>query len=356
MEILITDCGIYPHNSDAYYESFHIADLLSSKYDVDIFKDRILDIPQGKDIKSFDEIIHKKYEIIISLNPIDFSYIIKYIKLAKHKPSIIFIDRFSLTEKLYNHLKSPYTKILIKILKYMSFYFTTRKNETNMAQRFFSGLNIVYIPPYISNSHFAEKPNSDCDFPILFSSIIDNKYSDLKTLIKAIKYIANSDFAERNDFKIDVIGNGVDYEKFKRKIARNKISEYFVFNSGNDYSHIQPQLRIHLFSLVIPSNLAFLNETLSLMANGIPAIIDSDSNEFINDTINGLIFEKGNWRDLANKIMLMLATDTKEMKMNAISKAREIEASYDFKLLSAVDNVVNAVRQMKYDEEIDSKL
>ena len=349
MDILIIDTGIYKVDSDIYYEAFHIADLLKNKFNVDIFKDRILDKPDGANVKTFDEIIHKKYEMIISLNPSDFEYIIKYKKFSKYSPLIVFEDRFDFIDYLYNNKRNLFTKNFMKIIQNIAVYIGITEKIVNKARRVLSGIDIEYLPPYISEKHFAENKNNNYEFEILFSSILDRKKSDLDTLIKAVKFISKSDFAERNNFTIDIFSNGIDCDYLKKQISKNKLDDYFVFNDSDKYEFLSDNIRKHKTAVIIPVKHAFPNEELSCLANGVPVLIDSEFNNFIRDTQN-------DYRDLAEKIMLMLYSDLSKMKEIAKNTAIKISANWNLKFISIIDKAVETLNKSKYDGEIESKL
>jgi len=75
---------------------------------------------------------------------------------------------------------------------------------------------------------------------------------------------------------------------------------------------------------------------LEAMASGTPPVGSTAGGipEVIVDGVNGLLFKKGNWRDLANKI-LMLIEDRVLRNRLAMNARKTVEENYDWPVIAS---------------------
>lgn len=200
-----------------------------------------------------------------------------------------------------------------------------------------SGRNIKVIPPLIpfkkskiSKTKLREKYGFRKDDTIILSlgSIKKIKGSDI--LINGF-FLLGKDYIEKNQIRLLYVGDGIMKKELKEKIKNRGFEKYAKFFGNIPYEKVPEMYRItDIF--VIPSLFeSFGISYLEAIFNGLP-VIGSDTyviNKFIIDNKNGLLFEKNNYKDLANKIKELI--NKKELAKNLGEKAKKYyKKSYIF--------------------------
>lgn len=129
------------------------------------------------------------------------------------------------------------------------------------------------------------------------------KFKGWETFIDAIDYIINE--LKVKNIMFIVVGDGKDFLNMKLKIKKCSIEDNII-HLNNIYHKELSNVYNFIDVLVFPS----FRESLGLvpleaLACGTPVIASSIpvTNEYIEDGLNGFIFEKGNCKDLAKKII-----------------------------------------------------
>jgi glycosyltransferase involved in cell wall biosynthesis len=139
---------------------------------------------------------------------------------------------------------------------------------------------------------------------------------DLETLIKAVKLL------EDKEFKVMIIGKpygkeGEEYfQSLKRKVVELRLKDKVVFEGNVAFKDI---LQYYQQSTVFvnPSSTGSLDKTvLEAMACEIPSITCNEAflNVFDGEMKKKCYFEKGDYRDLAEKIELFINNDETELR------------------------------------------
>jgi glycosyltransferase involved in cell wall biosynthesis len=133
-------------------------------------------------------------------------------------------------------------------------------------------------------------------------------------LLRAFKHISNE---LPKSFRLVIVGpltgayntaQQSSYAEAIVKYAREKLSERVIFTGENDKSSLRI-LYSNAYCLVLPSLAeAFPMVLLEAMASGTPPIgsIAGGIPDIITDGVNGLLFRKGDWKDLANKLQILI--------------------------------------------------
>jgi glycosyltransferase involved in cell wall biosynthesis len=372
MRILIIDMGKYFPDGDNYNEVFHIYEILTKHgYQTDLYKYTYYDKPETIHPINLETMLSRKYDIIISMGPQNSDYIYNYIKRTKLSPIIIFFDRYDYLKmltskpKFFEFKKKEFIKKTAKILPYIYLYLTNDE-YTLHAVTGLIGINAEYIPPYINPKHFTYDKDllkDDKNKPVLFINRLNYKQNAIETLIQAVKYITKTDFLETHNLLIDISKDGDDVEKFVKDITHEKLTEYFRLVPHIPYNIFPEYVRNHRFAITVPKDYSDVKSTIISMANGLPVLIDSrfnknadpyevswadnniifarkDMRSIIKDTHNGIVFESGNYVDLAEKLMLMIDSDLTYMKRKAFETAMKFKTEfYDNKLLEIIDKI-----------------
>lgn len=133
-------------------------------------------------------------------------------------------------------------------------------------------------------------------------------------LLRAFKQIAND---VPKDYKLVIVGpltstfNSTQissYAKAMMSYAKEKLGERVVFTGAIDRNSLGI-LYSSAYCFVLPSLAeAFGMVLLEAMASGTPPISSTAGGipDIIIDCVNGLIFRKGDWKDLANKLLTLV--------------------------------------------------
>jgi glycosyltransferase involved in cell wall biosynthesis len=211
---------------------------------------------------------------------------------------------------------------------------------------------IVIVPNGVDTEFF--KPGSDGDDVLKRFSLEKQSYilfvgrvspwKGVHLLIKAFKYFIRESNTT-NSIKLAVVGPLSDsfvsrdvssYAEAIIKYAKKVLPEKVVFLGPLD----KVTLRIlysHAYCLVLPSLAeAFGMVVLEAMASGIPPIGSTAGGtpDVIVDGVNGLLFKKGDWKHLAEKLFMLLNDKSFRDKLAANAR-RDAEDKYSWSVIAS---------------------
>jgi len=361
MKILITDYGRYIPYGSSYYESLEFFNFLKNMgEDVDILKEVLVSPIEGSVDES--QALIRKYDFIISYAPFDFDFIIKYIKTTKIIPDIIFIDQFNFVRVIESKIgffspERTLFKKFVKILQYIQKYVVLSKLQEDSVHRNISGIETVYTTPYAKESYFVKSDKIFRD-KFVFSGRLNKDINDIDILLKAVNYIKkDTDFLESHNL-LCVLTDSDNSEIIKNKISKMKLDEYFIFTPPiKNYPELLSSLG---FSVVLPIKDIRISNIIETMATGLPVLIPDDKNDtklvtfngkvkenIVEDTKNGLVYDHNDYKDLAEKIMLMIDADERtyrEMRNYASTYASEFSSKYMYQ------KIYNAIKEIHFEK------
>jgi len=190
-----------------------------------------------------------------------------------------------------------------------------------------NGVDVDYFKPGLRNDEFLSKFNLEEGNYILFVGRVSSE-KGVHLLLRAFSYIAQ----ESVHVKLVIAGpltssfsaSGTSpYARAVVEYAKRRLPGRVIFTGAVN----RDELRVlysnaHLF--VLPSLAeAFPMVLLEAMASGTPPIGSTAGGipDIITDGVNGLLFKKGDWKDLATKMLTLINDETLRNKLAA--KARE---------------------------------
>jgi glycosyltransferase involved in cell wall biosynthesis len=176
-----------------------------------------------------------------------------------------------------------------------------------------NGVDTEFFRPGLKNEQILSKYGLEEQSYILFVGRVSPE-KGVHILLRAFKQIVND---VPKDFKLVIVGpltstfNSAQissYAKAMMSYAKEKLGERAVFTGAinrnslrilysNAYCFVLPSLA-EAFPMVLLEVMASETPPIGSTAGGIPDIII--------DNVNGLLFRKGDWRDLANKLLTLV--------------------------------------------------
>jgi len=191
-----------------------------------------------------------------------------------------------------------------------------------------NGVDVDYFKPGLRNSEFLSKFSLEEGDYVLFVGRVSPE-KGVHLLLKAFSHIAQ----ESTDIKLAIVGpltssfSASEASPYARAIveyAKRRIPGRVIFTGAVN----RDELRV-LYSnarfLVLPSLVeAFPMVLLEAMASGIPPIGSTAGGipDVITDGVNGLLFKKGDWKDLAMKMLTLINDETLRNKLAAKAKGK----------------------------------
>lgn len=166
------------------------------------------------------------------------------------------------------------------------------------------------------------------------------KKKEITTLIKAVALIKN----DRNILvKLSIVGKGPLYDSLREEVRKQNLVQDITFVQNVQFFKMRDLYNQHnLF--ILPSSLESLGAAvLEAMACGLPVIISNVGGmlDFVKDGKNGYIFQVGDHKDLANKIMQL--TDMKKRRRFGQESLRLVKEKFDWSILiQKYANVISA--------------
>jgi glycosyltransferase involved in cell wall biosynthesis len=176
-----------------------------------------------------------------------------------------------------------------------------------------NGVDTEFFRPGLKNEQILSKYGLEEQSYILFVGRVSPE-KGVHILLQAFKQIAND---IPKDFKLVIAGpltstfNSAEisgYAKAVMSYTKEKLSERVVFTGEIDKNSLRI-LYSNAYCFVLPSLAeAFPMVLLEAMASGTPPIGSTAGGipDIIIDGVNGLLFRKGDWRNLASKLLTLV--------------------------------------------------
>lgn len=167
----------------------------------------------------------------------------------------------------------------------------------NYYKEFFKHKNMIIIHNGLSDKNKIKSYNSTDDIfrILLIGRLTSEKNHDIA--IKACKYLISYG---KEDFKMDIWGDGPDYRKLKKRIISQGLSKYInLMGYGKN-------IPIHEYTVGLNcSNYeSFGRTTIEYMLAGIPVIaVQSGANSELITNETGFFYSKDNSKELANRLL-----------------------------------------------------
>jgi glycosyltransferase involved in cell wall biosynthesis len=199
-----------------------------------------------------------------------------------------------------------------------------------------NGVDTEFFRPGLKNEQILSKYGLEEQCYILFVGRVSPE-KGIHILLRAFKQIVND---VPKDFKLVVVGpltSAFDsaqissYAKTMMRYAKERLGERVVFTGAIDKSSLRI-LYSNAYCFVLPSlTEAFPMVLLEAMASGIPPIGSTAGGipDIVIDDINGLLFRKRDWRDLVEKILLIIQDRALRDKL-ALNSRKIVEEVYSW--------------------------
>ena len=176
-----------------------------------------------------------------------------------------------------------------------------------------NGVDTEFFRPGLKNEQILSKYGLEEQSYILFVGRVSPE-KGIHILLRAFKQIVND---IPKDFKLVIVGpltstfNSAQisgYAKAVMRYAKEGLDERVVFTEAMDKNSLRI-LYSSAYCFILPSLAeAFPMVLLEAMASGTPPMGSTAGGipDTIIDGVNGLLFRKGDWRDLANKLLTLV--------------------------------------------------
>ena len=197
-----------------------------------------------------------------------------------------------------------------------------------------NGVDTEFFRPGLKDSQILTRYGLEEQSYILFVGRVSPE-KGVHILLQAFKQIVND---LPKDFKLVIAGpltstfNSAEISGYANAVmsyTKEKLGERIVFTGAIDRNSLRI-LYSNAYCFVLPSLAeAFGMVLLEAMASGTPPIGSTAGGipDIIIDNVNGLLFRKGDWRDLANKILLIIQDRALRNKL-ALNSRRIVEKVY----------------------------
>jgi starch synthase len=215
-----------------------------------------------------------------------------------------------------------------------------------------NGVDIEFFRPGLKDEWILNRYGLEKRSYILFVGRISPE-KGVHILLRAFKQIVND---IPKDFKLVIVGalastfNSTqisNYAKAMMNYAKEKLGERVVFTGAIDRNGLRI-LYSNAYCFVLPSLAeAFGMVLLEAMASGTPPIGSTAGGipDIIIDGVNGLLFRKGGWKDLASKLLMLIAD--KNLRDELATNARKHTEKYYswFSIASSLSMVYKGLTQ-----------
>lgn len=209
-----------------------------------------------------------------------------------------------------------------------------------------NGVDTEFFRPGLKSEQILSKYGLEEQSYILFVGRVSPE-KGIHILLRAFKQIVND---IPKDFKLVVVGplasafNSAQissYAKAVMRYAKEGLGERVVFTGAIDRNSLRI-LYSSAYCFILPSLAeAFPMVLLEAMASGTPPIGSTTGGiqDVIIDGVNGLLFRKGDWEDLASKLLMLIADKNLRDKL-ATSARKHAEKYYSwFSIASSLSMV-----------------
>jgi len=176
-----------------------------------------------------------------------------------------------------------------------------------------NGVDTEFFRPGLKDKQILDRYGLEEQSYILFVGRVSPE-KGMHILLRAFKQIVND---VPKNFKLVIVGPLTstydstqisNYAKVVMNYAKEKLGERVVFTGAMDKNSLRI-LYSNAYCFVLPSLAeAFPMVLLEAMASGAPTIGSTAGGipDIIIDGVSGLLFRKGDWRDLANKLLILI--------------------------------------------------
>jgi glycosyltransferase involved in cell wall biosynthesis len=203
-----------------------------------------------------------------------------------------------------------------------------------------NGVDTEFFRPGLKNEQILSRYGLEEQNYILFVGRVSPE-KGVHILLRAFKQIVND---IPKDFKLVIVGplastfNSTqisDNAKAIMSYAKEKLGERAVFTGAMDRNSLRI-LYSNAYCFVLPSLAeAFPMVLLEAMASGTPLIGSTAGGipDIVIDGVNGLLFGKGDWRNLANKLLMLI--QDKELRNKLAHDARKyVEENFSWDVVA----------------------
>ncbi len=253
-----------------------------------------------------DAILLKAYQDMLA---------IKSLYLARRQK----IKVLMFTQTTFTHIKGSQFLFKLNVLWFKRLKvlaYITPIEQNYIAFRKVGIQNVYYLPFVYPNSENTIIYENKALINILsIGKFVKRK--DHLLLVKAIERI-KTDY----NVKLTIIGERADlpcYQEVKDYISKNSLESNVSILAHLSYTEIQKQYARHQLFVLAAYNEPAAYSPVEAMAHGLPVILSTDSgtNCYIQNGINGFIFEAGNLDDLTSTIKASIESSEKLLRMSA---------------------------------------
>jgi len=265
---------------------------------------------------------------------------VKWFKYNKKNPNKIFIEN----EYHLNNKKEM--KKVKKITKYANYILTVSKELRDYYRN-----NLKNICHHM--------PNVLDDIPLYNSDFTKNNLITVGRLTSDKGLIDMIDMyyqvqLEHPDVTLDIVGDGPELNKLKKKIFDLRIKDKVTLHGKQDKEYINELLKHSSIFVLCSTKESFGLALLEAMSFGIPAVIFDTATgvlEFMENNSNGYIIPNRDIEEMARKVNMLLSSD--EFKILIGNKGKETAKNYSFEsLTNRWNDLLNSItNNLPFDEE-----
>ena len=231
-----------------------------------------------------------------------FGWLALFLKYFKKIPYLVTEHStiYTSSDKYKGILRKYVTKKVVKNAKCI----TTVSISLRNAMRSFGLENKYYVIPNIVESTFEPGQISNKErIHMLFLGNLKNSHKNIEGIIYALKNVLQL----RNDFVLNIVGNGEDKEKLKLITKSLKLTKHINFLGEVSGEKLQNYFKNSDFFILNSNYETFSVATAEALSYGLPVIITrcGGPEEFVKDDM-GIIIEPKNQKQLEKALLLMM--------------------------------------------------
>lgn len=313
---------------------------LKSKKVISTFKEGIksINILQQKKKTMIKYIENCDADIIIS-SRVDIAKL-----LGKYKPN----NTITITEEHCHHNNNrKYIKKLKRACKNIDYLVPVSKELTEFYKREIPNIESFYIPNSL-NEWTEDKSKLDNKNLISVGRLSPEKgYLDLIDVFQKV-------YEKDKEFHLDIIGDGVEYQKIKNKIDQLNLKQAVTLWGFKDSKFINEKLKNSSLYLMCSYEESFGIVLLEASAYGVPQIAFSSAqgaNEIIENDKTGYLIPNRDKEKMANKIIELINDREKHQKLGQKAKVKAQEFTFEnikIKWLNFVSNILVKKEEVLY--------
>ena len=203
-----------------------------------------------------------------------------------------------------------------------------------------NGVDIEFFRPGLKDEQVLSRYGLEEQSYILFVGRVSPE-KGVHILLQAFKQIVNN---IPKSFKLVIVGpltgtfnstRPSSYAEAMMRYAGEKLGERVIFTGAIDRNSLRI-LYSNAYCFILPSLAeAFPMVLLEAMASGTPPIGSTAGGipDIVVDGVNGLLFRRGDWRDLADKILTLIEDKALRNRL-AINARKTIEKNYSWRVIA----------------------